>query len=475
MGVLLIVGVIGVCLIIASVMISLQLAAQDPELLWNWDSIDLDVVLQENFPKDFLWGAATAAHQVEGGNENNNWYWWEHQVDKKGTPRIHGGQKSGAAAEHWTRYPEDLKIMKEVLHMNSYRFSIEWSRIQPEKGVWNQDALDHYAKMIDCMLENGIQPMATLHHFSHPMWFEEMGSFEKEENLSYFLDYSAKVFSQLSDRVPRWCTHNESGPFATMGWGIGAFPPGKNDSNLMVQVLANLMRSHVRLYHRLKSMENGSKVEIGLVKNIFQFDPYDKWNLLHTLIAKQMDLIYNESILGVLRDGTFRAKWLYKKDVVLDIPNAQGASDFVGLNYYSTLLVSLRRALDPFTPVIRPGQICTDFPYATYPEGFYRAITRMKSLGKPIIITENGIPDNRDDRRADWIKRYSYAMKRAMNEGADIQGYHYWTLMDNFEWVEGYDMRFGLLEVDFKTQKRTLRNGSKELIELIKRNRFPNN
>lgn len=465
-------NIIIVVLVIIYVGYSYSLANKDPELLWDWDSLDVDAVLDEPFPEDFLWGSATAAHQVEGGNDKNNWYWWEHQVDKKGNPRIHGGQKSGAAAEHWTRYPEDLKIMSQEMHMNSYRFSIEWSRIQPEKGVWNQDALDHYAKMIDCMLENGIQPMATLHHFSHPMWFEEMGSFEKEENLPYFLDYSAKVFAQLSDRVPRWCTHNESGPFATMGWGLGAFPPGKNDNKLMVQVLVNLMRSHVRLYHRLKSMENGKNVEIGLVKNIFQFDPVHKWNLIETLICRQLDLIYNESIIGLLRDGVFRAKWLYKSDEIYPIADAQGASDFVGLNYYSTLLVSLGRALDPFKPVVRPGQICTDFPYATYPEGFYRAINRMKQLNKPIIITENGIPDNRDDRRADWIRRYSYAMKRAMNEGADIQGYHYWTLMDNFEWAEGYDMRFGLLEVDFETQKRTLRKGSKELIELIKKNRF---
>jgi len=306
------------------------------------------------------------------------------------------------------------------------------------------------------------------------MWFEEMGSFEKEENLPYFLDYSAKVFSQLSDRVPKWCTHNESGPFATMGWGLGAFPPGKNDNGLMVQVLVNLMRSHVRLYHRLKGMENGDKVEVGLVKNIFQFDPYHSWNIIHTLLCKQMDWVYNESIIDLLKTGEFRVKWLYKKDEVFAIPDAIGASDFIGLNYYSTLLVSLSRAMDPFKPVVRPGQICTDFPYATYPEGFYRAIKRLMPLNKPIIITENGIPDNKDDRRADWIRRYAYAMKRAMNEGADIRGYHYWTLMDNFEWAEGYDMRFGLLAVDFETQERTLREGSKELVQLIKRNRFTN-
>ncbi|MEC7984212.1 MAG: family 1 glycosylhydrolase, partial [Myxococcota bacterium] len=412
-------------------------------------------------------GTATAAHQVEGGNDNNNWYWWESQVDKKGNPRIARNQKSGKACEYWTRYPEDIARMKDELGMNSYRFSIEWSRIVPEKGAWNQKAMDTYSRMVDVMLENNIKPMATLHHFSHPIWFHDMGSFEKEENIAYFVDFSQKVFSQLSDRVPNWCTHNESGPFATMGWGIGAFPPGKQDTNLMFDVLCNLMRSHVQVYHTLKSMENGGRVRIGLVKNIFQFDPYHRWNLAHTMLCRFFDSVYNESVIALLRDGTFKITLDYKNDYIAEIPKAKLAADFVGLNYYSNLLISLSRAFDPHKALTRPGQIVTDFPYATYPEGFYRAIMRMASIGLPIIITENGIPDNKDDRRADWIRRYAYAMKRAMNDGANVEGYHYWTLMDNFEWAEGYDMRFGLYEVDFKTQARTLRPGAQPLLDLV--------
>ena len=161
----------------------------------------------------------------------------------------------------------------------------------------------------------------------------------------------------------------------------------------------------------------------------------------------------------------------HRNDYIVDIPGAKQSADFVGLNYYSNLLISLSRMLDPHKALTRPGQIVTDFPYATYPEGFYRAIKRMGTIGLPIIITENGIPDNRDDRRADWIRRYMYAMKRAMNEGVDVKGYHYWTLMDNFEWAEGYDMRFGLYEVDFENQKRSLRKGAQPYVDLVKKHK----
>ena len=441
---------------------------EDKEILWDWSSLDADIenILAQPVGKEWLWGAATAAHQVEGNLTNSNWAWWEHQVDDKGQPRIHGGQKSGAACDHWNRYEQDIKLMAHDLGLNSYRFSIEWSRIEPEEGTWNQEAIDHYGKMIDCMLANNIQPMITLHHFTHPLWFEQKGSFEHQENIHLFQRFAEKIFSAYSDRVQRWCTHNECGPFATMGWGLGVFPPGKNNPALIGQVLLNLMRSHSAIYHSLKSMPNGDKVEIGLVKNIFQFDPWHSWNLLHVAICNVLDAVYNESILHAVKEGVFSIN-VPRIRIEEELPQLKGATDFIGLNYYSNLLVKLTRALDPFSPLKREGQIITDFPYTTYPEGFYRAIKRINELGKPIIITENGIPDNKDDRREDWIRRYLYVAKKMALEGeANVTGFHYWSLMDNFEWAEGYDMRFGLYEVDFTTQQRTLRK-SAELYKKI--------
>lgn len=461
-----------VLIAICTIYVQYCIAKAEPELLWDWKKEDVSSVYKAKWPKNFLWGSATAAFQVEGNNAPSNWSMWENATDEHGKPRIHKGQKSGAACDHYNLFRQDLKSAAEDLGITSYRFSLAWSRIEPEMGVFNEDAIQHYNEVIDACLENDIEPMITLHHFSHPLWFEEMGSFEKEENIDIFLRFSEKVFRAYSDRVKYWCTHNECGPFATMGWGLGVFPPGVKSIRRMGAVLLNLMRSHTKVYHHLKALPNGQDVQIGLVKNIFQFDPWHRWNPIHWYICRFMDEVYNESIIRTIRDGQFSISNgpLFKMNV--DLPDAKGATDFIGLNYYSNLLMNIRRGMDassgpPFTPWGRPGQIMTDFPYTTYPEGFYRALKRIATLDKPIFVTENGIPDNIDDRRQDWIERYLYAMNKCIQEGIDVRGYQYWTLLDNFEWAEGFDMRFGLYEVNFETQERTLRPSTQAYRKII--------
>ena len=444
-----------------------------PETLWDWDTENVQSIYNVEWPSDFLWGSATAAFQVEGHNAQSNWTMWENSTDEQGNPRIHKGQKSGDACDHLHRYREDMKIAAQDLGINSYRFSIAWSRIEPKQGEYNQEALQHYSNVIDACLENGIQPMITLHHFSHPLWFENIGSFEKEENIEHFLRFAETIFAAYSDRVKFWCTHNECGPFATMGWGLGVFPPGKNSLQQVGTVLLNLVKSHTQVYRKLKSMPNGDKVQIGLVKNIFQFDPWSRWNPIHWVICRFIDEVYNESLLGAIRDGIFQIRWRPFINMQVDVSFAKGATDFIGLNYYSNLLINIRRGIDassgpPFKGWGRKGQVMTDFPYTTYPEGFYRALQRISTLDKPIIVTENGIPDNLDDRRQDWIERYLYAMHKAISEGVNVKGYQYWSLLDNFEWAEGYDMRFGLYAVDFETQERTLREGAKAYARIVK-------
>lgn len=457
--------VLGVLLIVGG-WYSHKSSQRNKEIQWDWKALSIDSLVFSPMDKDFLWGTATAAFQVEGNNAPSNWSNWENETDKKGNPRIHGGQRTGDACDHFNKYPEDIAGMANDLECNSYRFSVAWSRIEPEEGVFNDEAIAHYDRVIDACLANGVTPMLTLHHFTHPLWFEKKGSFEKEENIAYFERFAEVVFRAYSAKVKYWCTHNECGPFATMGWGIGAFPPGKKSIQMVGQILLNLMRSHSRVYRRLKSLPNGKDVQIGLVKNIFQFDPYHRWNPIHWLMCNTLDKVYNESIIQAVKTGVFRIRIPGILNINENLPDLKLATDFIGLNYYSNLLISLTRALNPFKPLKRPHQIQTDFPYASYPEGFYRAINRISTLRKPIFITENGIPDNRDDRREDWIRRYIYAMRVAMNGGADIRGFQYWSLMDNFEWVEGYSMRFGLYEVDFNTQVRKLRK-SAELYKKI--------
>ena len=435
------------------------------ELQWDWSEIDLS---EARFPEDFLWGTATAAHQVEGGNTNNNWARWETETDKKGKPRIHGGQRSGRACEHYERYAEDFRRMKEDLGLKSYRFSIEWSRIEPEEGRFDEEAIAHYHGVIDCLNELGIEPMVTLHHFTDPIWFADKGSFEEKDNIDLFVRFARRCFEEYGAKVPRWCTHNECGPYSVMGWGFGVFPPGIKSFKRMARVLCNLMHSHVRVYRELKAMPGGDAVEIGLVKNIFQFDPMQSWNPIHTLMCRTMERVYNDSVIGFMKTGVFELRIPFMVRLREEVAVGEKFSDFVGLNYYSNLLIKMiMDASDPQALKIREGQIRTDFGYSTYPEGFYRAIMQISELGLPIYITENGIPDDKDDRRADWIRRYGYAMWRAMQDGADVRGFHYWSLLDNFEWAEGYSMCFGLYAVDFETQERTLREGSLALKELM--------
>jgi len=449
-----------------SVVAVVKLRKKHPETLWDWSKIDISDL---SFPKNFIWGTATAAHQVEGHNTNNNWSRWEESFDKKGRPRIQNGDKSGRAADHYNLYRDDIARMKDELGVDSYRFSLEWSRIEPEPGKYDQNEIKHYHGMFDALLEAGIKPMPTLHHFTHPIWFDDLGSFEHEKNLEHFFRFSELCFKEYGGKAKYWCTHNEPGPFATMGWALGVFPPGVKNYKRLGQVLHNLMRSHLGVYQRIKALPGGNEAQVGLVKNMFQFDPYRRWSPLHWLICRISDGIYNESILGFLRDGVFRYHFPGISKIYQEHPEAKGATDFIGLNYYSNLLISpLAKQEPPFKPLIRKGQVLTDMPYATYPEGFYRALTKLKELERPIIVTENGVPDAKDDFiREDYIRRYLYAMSEAIKDGADVRGFYYWTLMDNFEWAFGNSMKFGLYEVNPETMERRLRNGSKAFVEII--------
>lgn len=444
-------------------LVTYRLHRRYPETIWDWDKQNLNDL---EFPENFMWGTATASHQVEGGNVNN-WSRWEEGNHRDGTPHIHNNDQSGQACEHYARYKEDIARIKE-LGLSSYRFSLAWNRIEPTPGDYNEEAIAHYHQVIDTCKQMGIRPMVTLHHFTHPLWFEDIGSFEHEENIEHFLRFSEKVFSEYGRKVKYWCTHNEPGPFATMGWGLGMFPPGIRSLKRMSRVLQNLMRSHLRVYKKLKSMPGGDKAQIGLVKNIFQFDPYRRWSLLHWALCRLLDHVYNESIIRFLRDGLFR---IYVPGVVFiqeKFEDAKGATDFIGLNYYSNLIMSpLSPQKPPFKPLTRPGQVLTDFPYTTYAEGFYRALKRINTIGRPIMVTENGIPDAKDDRREIFIRRYIYALSLAIKDGCDVRAYYYWSLLDNFEWAEGYSMRFGLYAMNFETQERTLREGAKAYQEIV--------
>ena len=428
----------------------------------NWNEVDYSKLMNGRaFPPNFMWGVATASHQIEGGN-TNNWTRFE--------PRSKSGQESGDACDHWNRKEHDLQLIKD-LNVTHYRFSLEWSRIEPEIGTWNQEAIDWYSDLVDQLLHNGIQPMVTLHHFTNPLWWEDMGAFEDEANILYWIRFCSKMFEVLSDRVEWWCTINEPAVYASMGYVLGEFPPGERSFKKTRQVSLNLMRAHARCYRTLKSMEHGATRKIGLVKNINLFDPYRRWNPLHRFQARLLDGMFNRCWIDGLKTGRFKPPSALR---TVSIDGLKGSSDFIGVNYYTHLLATpFMPTKVEIDPLIRPWEERTDFRYPMYAEGLKRAFEMVAPLNIPIIVTENGVADDDDDMRPEHVRRHLQVTAEAIENGLDIRGFYHWSLMDNFEWAEGYEQCFGLYHVDFETQERTLRESGRLYASIAESHRMP--
>ncbi|MGB8367468.1 MAG: family 1 glycosylhydrolase [Candidatus Babeliales bacterium] len=420
---------------------------------WDWWScINTDAV---EIPAHFLWGTAISEYQNSGADccTNTNWSKWE---DEK---KI---EKSGKACDFWNRYPEDIELIKN-LGVNSFRFSVEWCKIEPEEGKFNKAALDHYVDLCDKLIEAGITPMITLHHFVNPSWFDEKGGFEEEKNLYYFERFCIKVFEHLSGKVNLWCTINEPTIYVFQGYLRGVFPPGKlMNMPLALRVLKNLLQVHTHVYHSLKSMPHGDTAQIGLVHQYLVFEPYTSWNPLERVPGLLFNYVLNTGVLKFLKTGTFNIKIPGLGEFFsYTAPKDKPLMDFIGLNYYSHPLMKGQLSFrDPLITTNYANEVMTDMPYRMCPVGFYKAIKHMSEFNVPIYITENGIADAQDKNRETFLRQYIFAMQKAIDEGCDVRGYYYWSLMDNYEWDMGYSMKFGLYAVDHDTQERALRTSA---------------
>jgi beta-glucosidase len=433
---------------------------------------DLEELKKEpwRFGRDFLWGSATAAHQVEGHCTNNNWYRFESEHDEHGRPRILNGQRAGIGCDHWNLYEEDIKLMKD-LSLNAYRFSVEWSKIEPEQGSYDEAALDHYEKVVDGLRQNGIEPMITLHHFTDPLWFEKQGAFLQENSPEIYAGFVEKIVRRLGSGVKLWCTINEPTVYATQGYLKGRFPPALKDPAKVGIVLRNLLRSHTAAYRRIKEVDPSAQV--GLAAAIVHYDPPRRWHPLDIWLARAFHRSLNEIHFQYLVDGVFRFSLPGARPVFYN-SGIRDAFDFVGLNYYTRFFQKFGFfGNERFREVAKaPPERLTDMGWEIYPEGLYRAlkmITRYTS--KPIYITENGLADDSDTKRARFIEDHLLVLNGALAEGMNIKGYFYWSLLDNFEWAFGFTKRFGLYHVDFSTRKRTLRVGSLKYPEIISKSR----
>ena len=368
-----------------------------------------------SFPDGFQWGTATAAHQIEGGNVNNDWWEFEHD------PTSGCIDRSGDACDSFHRYTEDIALVAD-LGLSFYRFSLEWSRIEPAEGEFSRSALDHYRRMVASCREHGLVPMVTYHHFTHPRWLAAAGTWEAPQAVDRFARYCERVTAHLGDLIGMAGTINEPNVVATMGWRHGIFPPRVRDRDRRAKVNDALVAAHRRGVEAIRSGPGEFPVGLTLSMTDFQTQPGgEEWV---ERIRRPSEDIYLEST---------------------------GGDDFIGVQTYTRARVGPDGALGP-----EAGVPTTQMGYEFYPEALEGTIRRawMKTGGLPVLVTENGIGTDDDEARIDYVSRALAGVRRCLDDGIDVRGYTYWSLLDNFEWVLGYGPTFGMVEVDRQTFAR---------------------
>ncbi len=427
---------------------------QKNPLYWDWKQIDTS---QLYFPAGFLWGVATSAHQVEGNCTNNDWSEWE---------KTHCKTKTGLACDHWNRYKEDIQLIKEN-EFNTYRFSIEWSKVEPKPGHFDEAALKHYEDVCKELVKNNIQPMIVFHHYTLPSWFAHMGGFEKIKNVTYFVNYCKKVFERLNKYHPMWLTLNSPTSYVARAYHKKMAPPGKENMQLMQETLKNMLEAHVQVYHALKAMPGGKESKIGYSHNVYHIEPKNFWDKTGAGYAYKL---FDSNIYAFFKTGQFNVHVPFKISLRYANPKAKGALDFIGLSYYS------HGQMKNFDVGLYPGDLPTQTDvYTIYPEGMYRAVMQVTNefanpLHVPIYITENGVATNNETHRALFFERNLYALSYAISQGCPVKGYIVWSLLDNYEWGT-YDVHYGLYAVDFKTMERSKkpREGTRPLREIVQK------
>ncbi len=418
------------------------------------------------FPKDFLWGAATSAHQVEGNNTNNDWWEWE----QARLPHA----RSGQACDQWNRFEEDFKLAQTLGH-NAHRFSIEWSRIEPQEGQFDSGALDHYAQVIRSLRSKGIEPIVTLHHFTLPLWLAHQGGWFLEKTPELFARYAQKVTEALGGDVRYWMTLNEPIVYAYKSYLTGEWPPGVKSYEKAFKVFRNLLLGHVLAYEKIKdaySQKGWGVPMVGVAQSVLIFRACSDRSLRDRIAARFRHWMFNHLFVQALIKGRSYSIGLFS----VHLPRAK-TLDFIGLNYYTRDFV--RHDGFGFPGIL--GQACTAtveqgrhtgkdnfLSWEIYPKGLHTFLKDFSRYKLPLLISENGLATNDDTERSEFIGEHLKAVGQAMKEGAPVIGYLYWSLLDNYEWAEGFVPRFGLIEVNYITQERTIRGSARKFNEIIR-------
>lgn len=403
------------------------------------------------FPPGFLWGAATSAHQVEGGNRFNDWWRFEQLAGK-----VANGDVSGPACRHYELFDQDFALAAQDGH-NAHRLSVEWSRIEPVRGQWNAGEVAHYHEVFASLRRHQLQPCVTLHHFTNPLWVADQGGWERRETVDHFAEFVAFCAREFGGEVDWWCTVNEPDVYAFHGYSEGFWPPGRRSVSSALAVMANLLEAHGRAYRILHAEDrtdadgDGRAAVVGFAKHYPILEPARPWFFPDRLRARMEQAVFNRAVLEAPISGEIRLSIPGARTVHRRVPELAGSLDYIGLNYYSRWLVRMFSSRPRSAP---RGATVNDLGWEIYPQGLGTVVDQLRQLGLPIVVLENGVADATDRLRPRALIEALLHLGAAIERGARVLGYFHWSLIDNFEWAEGYRACFGLYHVDFDDPAR---------------------
>ncbi|MFH1457946.1 MAG: glycoside hydrolase family 1 protein [Candidatus Omnitrophota bacterium] len=392
------------------------------------------------FPKDFFWGAATSSHQIEGHNVHNDWWEWERRLGLK--------ESSGEACRSYELFREDFDFARHLRH-NAHRLSIEWSRIEPKENEFSSEELTHYRDVILALKERQLEPIVTLHHFTNPAWLARAGGWLNRKSSFYFLRYVERLVDALGDQVRYWATINEPLVYAYHAYVLGVWPPQEKSLWKARTVVGHMARAHIgayRLIHRIYKKRNLSRPMVSFAKNMQAFETCTgTWkNNLGILLRHRY---YNLSLIRKLAEHR--------------------ALDYIGVNYYSRSLVDTKSWRLSHLLIDTCNNNCSrlkknSLGWDVYPQGLYDLLLTLRRFDLPVFILENGICTDDDGLRWEFIQQHLKALALAMEKGIKGLGYLYWSLIDNYEWDKGFGPRFGLIDIDYPTYRRTVRESAEK-------------
>ncbi len=425
------------------------------------------------FPDGFLWASGEDAYQHEGGNSNADWYKWELSEPRP----FKDGSVSGICADFWNRWEEDFTQAADDGH-NSHRIGIEWSRVEPEEGVWDEEAWTRYSKMIDSMRSKGFVVFVNLWHFTLPAWAAARGGWLDEGVFTRWEAYVRECARRFGGRVDYWSTMIDAQIYVLRGWFLGDLPPcGKNPSEGL-RVMKRLLDAHAAAYRIIRTMakrsENQAPPSIGMIYFFSIFE--SAGNPLDRFVCSQLDTVFNRNIPDALHSGVLDVRIAAGPSLKIHEPAWKGTLDWLGVNYYYREIVTFSPLEVGFvrrTP--GPGKERTDMDWEIYPEGLYRLCVDLSRRypGIPLMIAESGMADADDSRRPRMILDHIAWTKRLVDEGYPVIGYTYWSLTDNLEWTEGFTPKFGLYRVDRNTMERTETRSARVFRFIARNNRLP--